>query len=53
VDENGTEAAGGSAVIQVAGIASNKIVLDRPFLFLIRDRPTGTILFMGQVLDPS
>jgi len=53
VDENGTEAAAGSAVVQVAGTAETKVVLDRPFLFLIRHRPTGAILFMGQVADPS
>lgn len=26
---------------------------DRPFIFLIRVRETGAVLFMGQVLDPS
>jgi serine protease inhibitor len=26
---------------------------DRPFLYFLRDQPTGAILFMGRVLDPT
>lgn len=29
------------------------ITLDRPFIYLIQDRPTGQILFVGRVVDPS
>ncbi len=25
---------------------------DRPFVFLIRDRKSGAVLFLGRVLDP-
>ena len=57
VDEDGTEAAAATAVIMMAGSAmplDEKIVLhiDRPFLFLIRERTSGAILFLGRMLDP-
>jgi len=29
------------------------VKLNRPFIFLIRDIETNTILFIGQVMDPS
>jgi serpin B len=56
VDESGTEAAAATAVIM--GIKSAmpeepiSLIIDRPFLFLIRHEPTGTILFMGRVVEP-
>ena len=28
------------------------VVADRPFLFVIRDNPTGAVLFIGQVVEP-
>jgi serpin B len=52
VDEEGTEAHAATG----AGMAASHgptITIDRPFFFVIRDRPTGAILFMGRVMDPS
>ena len=58
VDETGTEAAGATAVIMSVESAEMpevpiELVLDRPFLFLVRDDLTGTILFMGRVANPG
>jgi len=58
VDEEGTEAAAATAVVMTLTAmqpAEEPVVfsLDRPFLFLIRDKTTGSILFMGRVADPS
>ncbi|CAN8177253.1 unnamed protein product [Coccothraustes coccothraustes] len=52
VTENGTEAASASAAVVYSRMAPPEIVLDRPFLFLIRHRPTGAVLFVGQVTEP-
>jgi serpin B len=56
VDEQGTEAA---AVAGLSFADDDKsspppaFVADHPFLYLVRDNVTGTILFMGRVVDPS
>jgi serpin B len=52
VDEEGTEAAAASWVA-VGGMSNYEFTMDRPFIYLIRDRETGTILFIGRVLNPS
>ena len=57
VNEEGTEAAAATAsiAIPVSGAPGPpvEVIVDRPFIFLIRDRATGTILFVGRVLDPG
>ena len=56
VDEAGTEAAAATAVVMVGSAMPVQppavFNADRPFLFVIRDVPTGQILFWGRVLNP-
>jgi serpin B len=52
VDEIGTEAAAATAVVMGIESMPELITVDRPFLFVIRDLESGTILFVGRVLDP-
>lgn len=54
VDEQGTEAAAATGVV----VSTWELVVDdfranRPFIYIIRDRVTETILFMGRVLNPA
>ncbi len=56
VDEQGTEAAAATAVFgnnmnesAIEPLPPIRLTIDRPFIFLIRDRETGTILFMGRI----
>jgi serpin B len=51
VNEEGTEAAAATGVMMTIR-ANPGFRADHPFLFLIRDRRTGSVLFMGRVLDP-
>ena len=56
VDEEGTEAAAATAVIieAVSAIMYDvTLTIDRPFIFIIRDKPSGQILFIGRVLNPT
>ncbi|MGB7539945.1 MAG: serpin family protein [Anaerolineales bacterium] len=52
VDEQGTEAGASTVVIGTMGVPE-VFSVDRPFIFVIRDNPTGTILFLGRVMNPS
>lgn len=55
VDEEGTEAAAVTSV----GVGATSIVqtpvmrVDRPFIFVIRENNSGTILFIGKIVEPK
>ncbi|MXW89425.1 MAG: serpin family protein [Acidimicrobiaceae bacterium] len=56
VDEKGTEAAAATALsFEESGPppADLTIVADRPFLWAIVHPPTGTLLFVGRLVDPA
>ena len=56
VDEEGTEAAAATGVVVVLESGRptpKKVIVDRPFIFLIRDRATDAILFVGRVENPG
>jgi serpin B len=57
VDEQGTEAAAASGItMRMTAMAPPRdrivVVADRPFLYLIRERTTGAVLFIGRCADP-
>ncbi|KAM9313494.1 plasminogen activator inhibitor 1 [Gastrophryne carolinensis] len=52
VTETGTKAAAATAAVLLARMAPLEVIMDHPFLFLIRHNPTGTLLFIGQVMEP-
>jgi serpin B len=54
VDEAGAEAAAATAVLTVrSAFRTEKISIDKPFLFALRDRVSGLILMAGYVGSPS
>lgn len=55
VDEQGTEAAAATAVMMAKAVAMPRNVFraDHPFIFIIQEKDTGNILFMGRVTDPT
>jgi serpin B len=62
VDEKGTEAAAATAVVMEKAMAMPPrfqpppppvFRADHPFVFLIRDNRSGSILFLGRVTDPT
>ncbi|XP_052036308.1 neuroserpin [Apodemus sylvaticus] len=55
VNEEGSEAAVASGMIAISRMAVlyPQVIVDHPFFFLIKNRKTGTILFMGRVMHPE
>jgi len=55
VDEVGTEAAAATAVgMELKSIPQRTVFrADHPFIFIIQDRETSNILFIGKVVDPN
>jgi len=56
VNEEGTEAAAATGVVMLGTSlreAPKVFRADHPFVFLIKHRPTGSILFLGRVMNPA
>lgn len=53
VDEEGTEASGATSVGVGVTSAPPSFVVNRPFVVVIRENHSGTILFIGTVMDPT
>ncbi|XP_009132579.1 probable non-inhibitory serpin-Z5 [Brassica rapa] len=58
IDEDGAEAAAVTVIRRYGGRGFRcgkriDFVADHPFLFMIREDKTGTVLFVGQIFDPS
>ncbi|MGH8912640.1 MAG: serpin family protein [Acidimicrobiia bacterium] len=52
VDETGTTAGAATDVV-IAASHGPTVMIDRPFFYVIRDRGSDAILFMGHVTDPT
>ena len=55
VDEKGTEAAAATAVVTARGISTSNVqmLVDKPFLFALRQDTTGLVVILGYVGDPT
>ncbi|XP_062305916.1 LOW QUALITY PROTEIN: plasminogen activator inhibitor 1 [Osmerus eperlanus] len=53
VNEEGTKGSAATAAILFSRMAVEELTLNRPFLFLIQHKPTGAVLFAGQVNQPQ
>jgi serpin B len=53
VNESGTEAAAVTVNLVRTSSMANRFVVDHPFIFLIRENGSGSILFVGRIVDPT
>ena len=53
VDEEGTEAAAVTSVGMIPTSMPPQMIVNRPFVYIIYERVSGTNLFMGKVKNPS
>lgn len=54
VNEEGTEAAAVTTIgFETESAGPPRFMIDKPFIFAIRERTTNTLMFMGSVYDPS
>ena len=53
VDEADEAAAASAVVINLKGMEQAEVNLDHPFIYLIRDIQTNTVLFIGSVVNPA
>jgi serpin B len=54
VNEVGTEAAAATVIaMRESAVMGAELIIDRPFIFAIQERESGTILFMGRVMNPA
>jgi len=56
LNEEGTEAAAATAVVTTRSLGTMghiRMIIDKPFMFALRDQKTGLILFMGYVNVPE
>lgn len=51
VTKRGTEAAAAVGIPMVLALPA-EVYVDHPFIFLIRERGTGAVLFLGRVTNP-
>lgn len=57
INEKGSEAAAATAVVHSLIKSAPKLpisfIVDHPFVFIIKENPTNSILFMGRVINPA